>query len=63
MHNPKLLLLDEPTAGIDPQARENLLEFIRSLSSQGSAVLYTTHYLEEAETILIGIKFSENPRG
>lgn len=49
MHEPRLLLLDEPTVGIDPQARANILEFIRDLRARGTAVLYTTHYLEEAE--------------
>ncbi len=51
MHEPKLLLLDEPTVGIDPQARANILEFVRDLSARGTGVLYTTHYLEEAEAI------------
>ena len=51
LHRPKLLLLDEPTVGIDPQARLNILEFIRSLRASGTAILYTTHYLEEAETL------------
>jgi ABC-2 type transport system ATP-binding protein len=51
MHRPRLLLLDEPTVGIDPQARMKLIEFIRALAAGGSAVLYTTHYLEEAETL------------
>jgi ABC-2 type transport system ATP-binding protein len=51
LHKPKLLLLDEPTVGIDPQARLNILEFIRQLRASGTAVLYTTHYLEEAETL------------
>src|SRR2546422_6125800 len=51
MHRPKLLLLDEPTVGIDPQARLNILEFIRNLRASGTAILYTTHYLEEAETL------------
>lgn len=51
LHHPKLLLLDEPTVGIDPQARLNILEFIRYLRSSGTAILYTTHYLEEAETL------------
>lgn len=50
MHRPKLLLLDEPTVGIDPQARASVLEFIRGLGAAGTAVLYTTHYLEEAES-------------
>lgn len=51
MHRPRLLLLDEPTVGIDPQARLNILEFIRDLRAHGTAILYTTHYLEEAETL------------
>jgi len=50
-HRPKLLLLDEPTVGIDPQARANILEFVRKLGEDGTAILYTTHYLEEAETL------------
>jgi len=51
LHRPKLLLLDEPTVGIDPQARLNILEFIRGLRASGTAILYTTHYVEEAETL------------
>jgi len=50
MHRPKLVLLDEPTVGIDPQARARILEFIGALRAAGTAILYTTHYLEEAET-------------
>jgi ABC-2 type transport system ATP-binding protein len=49
LHRPKLILLDEPTVGIDPQARSNILELVRALSKNGAAILYTTHYLEEAE--------------
>jgi ABC-2 type transport system ATP-binding protein len=51
MHRPRLLLLDEPTVGIDPQARANILEFIRGLCAAGTGILYTTHYLEEAEQL------------
>ncbi len=51
LHRPKLILLDEPTVGIDPQARLNILEFVRSLRADGVGVLYTTHYLEEAESL------------
>lgn len=51
MHRPKLLLLDEPTVGIDPQARQNILEFVKGLCASGTALLYTTHYLEEAEVL------------
>jgi ABC-2 type transport system ATP-binding protein len=51
LHRPRLLLLDEPTVGIDPQARMNVLEFIRGLRADGTGILYTTHYLEEAERL------------
>lgn len=51
LHQPQLLLLDEPTVGIDPQARLNILEFIKQLRASGTAILYTTHYLEEAESL------------
>jgi ABC-2 type transport system ATP-binding protein len=51
LHRPKLVLLDEPTVGIDPQARAKILEFIVALRASGTAILYTTHYLEEAETL------------
>jgi ABC-2 type transport system ATP-binding protein len=51
LHRPQLLLLDEPTVGIDPQARLNILEFIRNLLAAGTGILYTTHYLEEAEML------------
>lgn len=51
LHHPKLLLLDEPTVGIDPQARENILQFVRELARKGTSVLYTTHYLDEAEDL------------
>ena len=48
---PRALLLDEPTVGIDPQARINILEVVRETLRQGTAILYTTHYLEEAESL------------
>jgi ABC-2 type transport system ATP-binding protein len=51
VHGPRAVLLDEPTVGIDPQARMNILEVVRALARAGTAVLYTTHYLEEAETL------------
>ncbi len=50
-HGPRVLLLDEPTVGIDPQARLNVLGVVRGLATDGRAVLYTTHYLEEAEAL------------
>jgi ABC-2 type transport system ATP-binding protein len=51
MHRPALLILDEPTAGIDIELRAELWEFIRRLHAAGTTVLLTTHYLEEAEAL------------
>ncbi len=51
LHEPKLLILDEPTVGVDPQSRNAILESIQRLSSEGMAVLYTTHYMEEAQRL------------
>ena len=51
VHQPKVLLLDEPTVGIDPQARNNILEMIRDIARQGTTIILTTHYLEEAERL------------
>ncbi len=51
LHSPQLLILDEPTVGVDPQSRNAILESVEQLSSEGMAVLYTTHYMEEAERL------------
>ncbi len=51
LHAPKLLILDEPTVGVDPQSRNAILESVEQLSAAGMAVLYTTHYMEEAERL------------
>src|SRR5205085_3316806 len=51
LHEPKLLVLDEPTVGVDPQSRNAILEAIDVLVANGLAVLYTTHYMEEDETL------------
>lgn len=51
VHNPKLLLLDEPTAGVDIELRASLWDFVRELKADGLSVLLTTHYLEEAEEL------------
>jgi ABC-2 type transport system ATP-binding protein len=51
LHGPKLLILDEPTVGVDPQSRNAILESVERLSVEGLAVLYTTHYMEEAERL------------
>jgi ABC-2 type transport system ATP-binding protein len=51
VHTPKLLLLDEPTAGVDITLRETLWQFVRELQKEGMSILLTTHYLEEAEQL------------
>ncbi|OKK01328.1 ABC transporter ATP-binding protein [Amycolatopsis sp. CB00013] len=51
MHRPTLLILDEPTVGVDPQSRHAIMENVRALGASGMAVLYTTHYMEEAERL------------
>lgn len=51
LHEPKLVILDEPTVGVDPQSRAHLLDCVRHLSSTGAAVIYASHYMEEVEAI------------
>jgi ABC-2 type transport system ATP-binding protein len=51
LNDPKLLVLDEPTVGVDPQSRNAILDSVEALASEGLAVLYTTHYMEEAERL------------
>jgi len=51
LHEPGLLVLDEPTVGVDPQSRNAILDSVEALSGQGIALLYTTHYMEEAERL------------
>ena len=51
LNHPKLLILDEPTVGVDPQSRHAILERVQEFGRQGLAVVYTTHYLEEAERV------------
>lgn len=51
VHRPKILLLDEPTVGVDPQSRVRLLDLVREEAKAGTCVLYTTHYMEEAESL------------
>ena len=51
VHQPRVLLLDEPTVGVDPQSRERLFEMVEEQKEAGACVLYTTHYMEEAERL------------
>ena len=51
LHRPRVLLLDEPTVGIDPQSRERIYQMIEGLKASGTSLVYTTHYMEEAERL------------
>jgi ABC-2 type transport system ATP-binding protein len=51
LHEPPLLLLDEPTVGVDPQSRNSIFETIENMKKQGRTIIYTTHYMEEAERL------------
>ncbi|SEB43493.1 ABC transporter ATP-binding protein [Paenibacillus sp. GP183] len=51
MHHPKLIIMDEPTVGIDPQSRNHILESVRKLNQMGSTIIYTSHYMEEVAAI------------
>lgn len=51
LHKPKVIYMDEPTVGIDPQSRRNILDSVVALKNEGMTVLYTTHYMEEAEEL------------
>lgn len=51
VHDPPVILLDEPTAGVDPQSRASILEVVQRLAREGRTVIYTTHYMEEAEKL------------
>jgi ABC-2 type transport system ATP-binding protein len=51
IHRPRLVLLDEPTVGVDPQSRNRIFEMVEALHGQGSTLIYTTHYMEEAERL------------
>lgn len=51
VHRPRLLMLDEPTVGVDPHSREHIFQIVQRLRNEGVAILYTTHYMEEAERL------------
>jgi len=51
LHEPPVIIMDEPTVGIDPQSRRNILDRVKTLNRQGATVLYTTHYMEEAQEL------------
>lgn len=62
LHRPQILFLDEPTVGLDPQARRLLWEILRDLNRQGMTLLITTHYMEEAEELCDGIGIMDGGR-
>jgi ABC-2 type transport system ATP-binding protein len=59
MHEPRLLILDEPTAGVDIEIRRSMWEFLRNINAQGTTIILTTHYLEEAENLCRNIAIIE----
>jgi len=62
MHEPKLLILDEPTAGVDIEIRRSMWEFLREINDSGTTIILTTHYLEEAETLCRNIAIIDGGR-
>jgi ABC-2 type transport system ATP-binding protein len=62
LHKPKVIYMDEPTVGIDPQSRRNILDSVVALKGQGMTVLYTTHYMEEAQEISDHIAIMDHGR-
>lgn len=62
MHEPRLLILDEPTAGVDIEIRRSMWEFLRELNAGGTSIILTTHYLEEAETLCRNIAIIDGGR-
>lgn len=62
MHEPRLLILDEPTAGVDIEIRRSMWDFLRELNAAGTTIILTTHYLEEAETLCRNIAIIDGGR-
>lgn len=62
VHEPKLLILDEPTAGVDIEIRRSMWEFLKTINEQGTTIILTTHYLEEAETLCRNIAIIDGGR-
>ena len=60
VHNPKILIMDEPTVGIDPQSRNNIMQAVKKLNKKGVTIIYTTHYMEEAENLCSKIAIIDN---
>jgi ABC-2 type transport system ATP-binding protein len=62
IHRPRIVLLDEPTVGVDPQSRNHIFEMVEALRSAGTTVIYTTHYMEEAERLCDRIAIVDHGR-
>jgi ABC-2 type transport system ATP-binding protein len=62
LHEPRLLLLDEPTVGVDPQSRDRIFDAVRELARRGRTILYSTHYMEEAERLCDRITIMDEGR-
>ncbi len=62
MHEPRLLILDEPTAGVDIEIRRSMWDFLRQINEQGTTIILTTHYLEEAESLCRNIAIIDGGR-
>ncbi len=60
LHEPQILVMDEPTVGIDPQSRRKILDSVKNLRDQGITILYTTHYMEEAQELSDRIAIMDN---
>lgn len=59
-HSPSIVIMDEPTVGIDPQSRNHILESVKKLNSEGSTIIYTSHYMEEVEELCENISIMDN---
>lgn len=60
VHQPKIIILDEPTVGIDPQSRNHILESVKELNRRGSTIIYTSHYMEEVEVLCHRVGIIDN---
>ena len=62
VHRPKLVIMDEPTVGIDPQSRNHILDSVKQIAAEGTSVIYTTHYMEEVQAICSRISIMDSGR-
>ncbi|HPI30471.1 MAG TPA: ABC transporter ATP-binding protein [Bacteroidales bacterium] len=60
LHNPKILILDEPTVGVDVQSRNLMVQYLKELNKTGTTIIYTSHYLQEAECLCSRVAFMDN---